>query len=691
MLLPSQCPWPRRDQPCDVTWHAVSFYDQPDIFSGQVNKFPGSLEVFHKVNLFRQLELMKQMYPDDFNFFPRTWLLPQQYHEFSNDVRHLSERRGRHKPTFIIKPSEGSQGEGIYLIRDPQQYSGPNNRSHVAQEYLANVLLLDGFKFDLRVYAVLRSLDPLEVHICHEGLARFSTVQYEQPSNRNLGETYMHLTNYSLNKRSATFDKSEKEDEGSKRKLTSVFRRLQRMGYDTQRLWVTIERIVCKTLMAVIGELKVELQSVISPCKPHPTCFQVLGFDILLLKDLRPVLLEVNSNPSLSIMGEQEVAPGIVEYIPSIKDEEVKRALIRDTLILIAPKNKKTRRRRKKRHHRTQVTVEDMEVDPPPSIKLTRHRNRKRERDISIRIVEEDPPVPETVKSIFAENQPRPLVRQETCRVFHEAQGEQTNVESPPMPPSPHLRGPVFLDAGDQHLPALTQQQSPTGGENKQLVAFMEGDVDISSQPLPNYPYPESSEDEDGEEEEESCLKEIYPALYADDLQHLRVMDRLADVFIGCLSVRGCSRMGPTAFRMFARKCRLNKKGLTNASIDILYIDVKRKWEMLNPDMTAGLSFHGFVDICFEIARRKFHTNSKAKMMEELVSYCEENMKHRAVEEEVSPTRLSAQMSRVPKRSVNLFPRRTITSLEEETEKFFPRRITSLEEDTDNSSFQVQM
>lgn len=76
------------------------------------------------------------------------------------------------------------------------------------------------------------------------------------------------------------------------------------------------------------------------------TLLQVLGFDILLLKDLRPVLLEVNSNPSLSIMGEQEVAPGIVEYIPSIKDEEVKRALIRDTLILIAPKNKKTRRRR---------------------------------------------------------------------------------------------------------------------------------------------------------------------------------------------------------------------------------------------------------------------------------------------------------------------------------------------------------
>ena len=74
-------------------------------------------------------------------------------------------------------------------------------------------------------------------------------------------------------------------------------------------------------------------------------CEQVLGFDILIMKDLKPVLLEVNSNPSLSITSEQEVSPGVVEYMPSVKDEEVERSLIRDTLILVAPKNKYTRKR----------------------------------------------------------------------------------------------------------------------------------------------------------------------------------------------------------------------------------------------------------------------------------------------------------------------------------------------------------
>lgn len=34
---------------------------------------------------------------------------------------------------------------------------------------------------------------------------------------------------------------------------------------------------------------------------------QILGFDILLMKNLKPVLLEVNANPSMRIEHEQEV------------------------------------------------------------------------------------------------------------------------------------------------------------------------------------------------------------------------------------------------------------------------------------------------------------------------------------------------------------------------------------------------
>lgn len=42
---------------------------------------------------------------------------------------------------------------------------------------------------------------------------------------------------------------------------------------------------------------------------------QILGFDILLMKNLKPVLLEVNSNPSMRIEHEQEVRGNVITII----------------------------------------------------------------------------------------------------------------------------------------------------------------------------------------------------------------------------------------------------------------------------------------------------------------------------------------------------------------------------------------
>ena len=49
----------------------------------------------------------------------------------------------------------------------------------VVQEYLNNPFLLDGLKFDMRIYVLVLQSEPLKVFLCKEGLVRFATQDYQ--------------------------------------------------------------------------------------------------------------------------------------------------------------------------------------------------------------------------------------------------------------------------------------------------------------------------------------------------------------------------------------------------------------------------------------------------------------------------------------------------------------------------------
>lgn len=48
------------------------------------------------------------------------------------------------------------------------------------------------------------------------------------------------------------------------------------------------------------------------------------------------------------------------------------------------------------------------------------------------------------------------------------------------------------------------------------------------------------------------CLKQVYPK-YAKQFNYLRLVERIAALFIRFLGVKGNMRLGPTAFRTFIR------------------------------------------------------------------------------------------------------------------------------------------
>uniref|UniRef100_A0A8C3CR89 Tubulin tyrosine ligase like 11 n=1 Tax=Cairina moschata TaxID=8855 RepID=A0A8C3CR89_CAIMO len=423
-------------------------------------------EMVRKITLSRAVRTMQDLFPVEYNFYPRSWILPEEFPLFVDEVQMMKESDPSWKPTFIVKPDGGCQGDGIYLVKDPSDVrltGSLQNRPAVVQEYICKPLLVDKLKFDIRLYVLLKSLEPLEIYVAKDGLSRFCTEPYQEPTVKNLHQVFMHLTNYSLNIHSGNFIHSDNANTGSKRTFSSILCRLSSRGADVKKVWSDIISLVIKTIIALTPELKVYYQSDIPAGKPGPTCFQILGFDILLMKNLKPMLLEVNANPSMRIEHEQELSPGVFENVPSPVDEEVKVAVIRDTLRLVDPQKKK-----------------------------------------------------------------RKNTQSQTSEQVSETKDE-------------------LLDAG------------PADG--------LEYDTSKTTEAgLPSL-----------------CLKQVFPK-YAKQFNYLRLVDKVAALFIRFLGVKGTTKLGPTGFRTFIRNCKLSNSNFSMASVDILYIDITRRWNSMGID-----------------------------------------------------------------------------------------------------------
>ncbi|CAH4022006.1 unnamed protein product [Pieris brassicae] len=164
----------------------------------------------------------------------------------------LNYSKSRKNKTFIIKPECGSQGRGIYLTKSLKEIK-PTDKL-ICQVYLAKPYLVDGYKFDIRVYTLITSCDPLRIFVYNEGLVRFATSRYADPNVNNTTNVFMHLTNYALNKHSRTYVYDS--EAGSKRKISTLNKILLSQGVDLDRLWHSIDQVIVKTIISAWPILK---------------------------------------------------------------------------------------------------------------------------------------------------------------------------------------------------------------------------------------------------------------------------------------------------------------------------------------------------------------------------------------------------------------------------------------------------
>lgn len=124
---------------------------------------------------------MKRKFGTEYNICPPTYILPNDYKRFVADFK----MKENSKAMWIIKPSASSCGRGIKVVSAASKVP-KNKKGHIICRYVSKPHLINGYKYDMRIYILVVSIDPLVIYMYKDGLVRFSTEKYSvNPKNLN--------------------------------------------------------------------------------------------------------------------------------------------------------------------------------------------------------------------------------------------------------------------------------------------------------------------------------------------------------------------------------------------------------------------------------------------------------------------------------------------------------------------------
>ena len=281
-------------------------------------KFLGTQVCCEKVHIARYLNKVQPLLQSQtlVENIPTTFVLP-------DDLVTLQSWFSSGKKTVICKPEDGCQGDGIFIAQKwSDLITKMTGKSGVVQKYITKPLLLGGLKFDFRIYVCLLGCfdgprPQVRAHLCKEGLARFCTKTYADiGAGGTTSESILgHLTNYSLNKRSKDYIHGDAHL-SSKRTVSVALSqiRVEYPEFSEDAFWESLSELVTAWVNSILPILSAtfatqsrELQAGNQEMDTYKINFsQILGFDVLLGRNFKLHLLEVNNSPSLNM---DEVLP----------------------------------------------------------------------------------------------------------------------------------------------------------------------------------------------------------------------------------------------------------------------------------------------------------------------------------------------------------------------------------------------
>lgn len=263
-------------------WNLLWAHDYPFINMPQrmknlnknqiVNHFPGCGFLTNKV------DLSTSVLP----FLPRAFRLPSQRDEFLDYIEH-------HPHTlFVEKHNEHRH----IAIRAPEEINLYSNNSFI-QEFIQNPFLVDGYKFDIGVYVVITSIDPLRLYVYSgDVLFRYCPVEY-YPFNASNIDKYVVGDDYLPTWQIPSLVKFYNTLGGSMRGAFDAYVRNQNL--DPSIIWQQVDDIIRSTVLAKEQDIARILRSY-----KMRNFFDLIRFDLIIDDKLKVHLMEANMSPNLS-------------------------------------------------------------------------------------------------------------------------------------------------------------------------------------------------------------------------------------------------------------------------------------------------------------------------------------------------------------------------------------------------------
>ena len=175
----------------------------------------------------------------------------------------------------------------------------------IIQKYIERPLLYYGRKFDMRIWVLLTHR--MKVYFFKEGHLKATSVQYDISSKNS----FVHLTNYSVQKYNSNFSKFEYGNEISFDDFdNALFNQFKQSKNVRKEIIPKVSKII-----------KISMKSVknIINMNERKFCYEIFGYDFMFDCDLNPFLIEINTNPGLEIS-----SPLISELVPRMIDDSLR-------------------------------------------------------------------------------------------------------------------------------------------------------------------------------------------------------------------------------------------------------------------------------------------------------------------------------------------------------------------------------